>query len=77
MDDAVIREDQHGQRFVKYLGCNDEIGPCEKSSKVAFGGESFGIFHELEPITRDEYESFGKAWVFSSNGSKVAPAYSR
>ncbi len=76
-DDAVVKVGDDGKRYAKvWDGCN-HITPtgeflCTKDSKMAYGGESFGYFHILEPITKELYETFGVTWGFSESG-KIVP----
>lgn len=67
MDDVVVREDINGNRFKKHE-CGQEIGPCTPEDKEAFGGESFGYFHDLSPICEEDYRSFGFTWRYGSQG---------
>jgi len=75
-DNAVVRVDDDGKRYAKvWDGCN-HITPtdeffCTKDSKTAYGGESYGYFHTLEPITKEQYETFGVTWGFSERGNIV------
>jgi len=71
--DSVVREDDHGNRFVKtWFNFNHpdnfiEYGPAHKQSKTAYGGVGYGEFHILEPITKEEYESYGITWAFEND----------
>ena len=75
-DDAVIKVDDGGKRYAKVWDGSNHITPtdeflCTKGSKMAYGGESFGYFHILEPITKELYETFGISWGFGLSGDIV------
>lgn len=63
--DAVIREDDNGQRFIKYIDSLDEGGPMPRDHEETWGIPTFGIFNELKPITKQEYDGFGYTWDWS------------
>ncbi len=58
MSDAVVCEDEQGNRYIKSRTTLKET-PASKDSKTAWGGESYGVYYFLEPITCEEYEGFG------------------
>lgn len=62
--DAVIRENDSGERFIKTIG-NLSEQPASKDNKEAWGIPSFGIYNYLEPITKQDYEDFGITWDWS------------
>lgn len=64
MADAVVREDTNGNRFFKTIE-NLRERPAGKESTVAWGGERFGYFYSLEPISEEEYNTFGVSWDWS------------
>lgn len=64
MADAVVREDDNGNRYLKTIEHLGEI-PVPKGYPEAWGGEGFGYFYELKPITKEEYVGFGKTWDWS------------
>lgn len=68
--DAVIREDDNGQRFIIYIDNLVERGPMPKEHKETWGIPSFGIFNELTPITEQEYNEFGITWDWSPKTGK-------
>ncbi len=68
MDDIVVREDSQGNRYKKSSNHLKETGPCHKDDKEAFGGESFGYFHELKPISKEQYDNFGVTWLYNQDG---------
>lgn len=59
--DAVVREDDKGQRYIKRIDNLNEVA-VSKESREAWGIPSFGIRNMLEPITEEEYNGFGKKW---------------
>ena len=75
-DDAVVRVDDDGKRYVKkwdgyaYKTPSNEVLHY-KGSKTAYGGESYGYFHILKPITKEQYETFGITWGFGESGDIV------
>ena len=72
MSDAVVREDEQGNRYIKSIATLKET-PASKDSKTAWGGESYGVYYFLEPITHEEYEGFGVTWRWSQKtGKKVS-----
>ncbi len=64
MADAVVREDNHGNRYVKHIE-NLREHAVNKDCEAAWGGQSYGIIYLLEPITKEEYDSFGVEWDWS------------
>lgn len=44
--DAVVREDDNGERFIKKIGYLNE-GHADKSNKEAFGIPSYGVYNYL------------------------------
>lgn len=60
--DAVIREDDNGQRFVKRIEHLKEGGPVSKDHKEAWGIPSYGFYNFLEPISKEDYDNFGITW---------------
>lgn len=62
--DAVVRENDNGERFIKKIGNLAEL-PASKDNKEAWGIASFGIYNFLEKITKQEYEEFGVTWDWS------------
>jgi hypothetical protein len=76
IDDAVIREDDNGNRYVKICDVHTPIfqlteSLADKQSKIAYGGEGFGIFHELTEITKEQYNSFGTSWYFGKSEDDI------
>ena len=72
MADAVVRVDGL-KRFIKtldYKNGQEEFENLNPKSKIAFGGEGFGGFYILEPITKEDYETFNLSWTFGDNGEK-------
>ena len=59
--DAVIREDDGGKRYIKRIERLREV-QVEDGCKEAYGIPSFGCFNLLKPITKEEYQNFGKTW---------------
>lgn len=69
--DAVVREDDDGNRYIKTIDNLNE-SRVEKGYHKAYGVPSFGIHNFLEPITQDEYKTFGVKWYWSPyTGEKV------
>ena len=71
MADTVIRVDGN-KRYAKSV---DHIEECDvsdapKDVKSIWGGESYGIFYILTPITEQEYKSFGVTWTFGESATK-------
>ncbi len=62
--DAVIRENDEHERFIKTIE-NLSERPTSKEDKEAWGIPSFGIYNFLEPITKQEYDEFGISWDWS------------
>lgn len=69
MADAVVREDDNGNRFVKCIENLKEF-PARKDSYIAWGGQSFGIIYDLEPISKEEYDTFCITWDWSPKMGK-------
>ena len=67
--DAVVRVDEYGNRHIKTLENLQEQDVLE-CCKEAYGIPSYGIFNELKPITREEYENFGITWDWNPIGGK-------
>lgn len=59
--DAVVREDNEGNRFVKRIENLKEVA-VGKDSSIAWGIPSYGVFNKLEQISREDYLGFGKVW---------------
>lgn len=77
MADAVVRVDDDGKRFVKwidYMRGREEFQVNNPESKTAFGGEGYGVFYILEPISKEDYDTFGRTWTFGYYGEKT-PLY--
>lgn len=75
MADAVVRVDDDGKRFVKridYRGGREEFEASEnpETNTMAYGGEGYGVFYILEPITKEDYDTFGRTWTFGDYGVK-------
>ncbi len=68
MADAVVRVDGD-TRFVKVRPPYNEIKITDPKNKTAFGGEGYGVFYILEPITKEQYETFGEKWIFDTYGN--------
>ena len=71
MADTVIRVDGN-RRFAKSI---DHIEECDVSNvpkevKSIWGGESYGIFYVLTPISKQEYDTFGKTWTFGKSATE-------
>jgi len=66
MADAVVRVDDDGNRYIKRLGQKEVL--ASENSKTAYGGEGFGVFYMLEPITKEQYYSYGRKWSFDESG---------
>lgn len=62
--DAVIRENENGERFIKTIENLSEL-PASKDNKEAWGIPSFGYYNLLEPISKEDYEGFGITWDWS------------
>ena len=75
MADAVVRVDNDGKRFVKwldYMGGREEYenSTNPETNTTAYGGEGYGVFYMLEPITKEDYDTFGITWTFGHYGVK-------
>ncbi len=66
--DAVIRQDENGQRYIKRIEQLEEI-PVPKDSREAWGIPSYGILNMLRPITKEDYDGFGVTWDWSRTAS--------
>ena len=62
MADAVVRVDG-SKRFIKTLDYKNGQEEFENLN-------SFGVFYILEPITKEDYETFNLSWTFGDNGEK-------
>lgn len=62
--DAVIRENENGERFIKTIENLSEL-PASKDNKEAWGIPSFGYYNLLELISKEDYEGFGITWDWS------------
>lgn len=62
--DAVVRENDNGERFIKKID-NLAEQPASNDNKEAWGIQSFGICNFLEKITKQEYDEFGITWDWS------------
>ncbi|NDV82233.1 hypothetical protein [Bacteroides sp. 51] len=75
IDDAVIREDESGDRYIKLCDgdglTNEQL--AHKKSKIAYGGESYGCFHIPQEITKEQYDSFGKTWKYGKAANDIIP----
>lgn len=67
--DAVVREDDNGQRYIKHIEHLTE-GKASKDNKEAWGIPSYGILNFLEPITKEEYDNFGITWDWNPRTGK-------
>lgn len=67
--DAVVREDDNGQRYIKYIEYLIER-KAGKDEKEAWGIPSFSMENFLEPITKEEYDNFGITWDWNSRTGK-------
>lgn len=66
MLDAVVREDDNGNRYVKCTDYSDlDEHLASEDDEMAWGGESYGVFYILKKITKEEYDTFGKTWDWS------------
>ena len=65
MDDAVIREDENGNRFIKTKNNIKERPSKSKQSITAYGGsDDYGIMHNLKKSSKELYDTFGIEWRF-------------
>lgn len=70
-EDAVIREDDSGDRFVTLLR-NGKLKPEINAGRVPHNGVAFGTIEvELMPISKEEYETFGKTWALDRDCKRV------
>ena len=65
MADTVIRIDGN-KRFAKSSDHPEEVDVSDapKDCESIWGGQSYGIIYALEPITKEEYDTFGIKWDF-------------
>ena len=68
--DAVIREDDNGNRYVKTIDHLKEGGPADKDDEEVWGIPSYGRYNYLEPITKEEYDNFGITWDWNPIGGE-------
>ncbi len=68
MADAVVKVDGDA-RYVKVIPDYKEIRITDPKNKTAFGGEGYGVFYILEPITKEQYNTFGEKWLFDRYGN--------
>lgn len=66
MGDDVVRIGDDGKRYIKRAGQKEVL--AGDGSKTACGGEGFGVFYMLEPITKEQYYSYGRKWEFDESG---------
>ena len=59
--DVVIREDECGNRYLKSLSDLNERF-ADKTSSVAWGMPSHGAMNALQPISQEQYDTFGVEW---------------
>lgn len=77
MADAVVRVDDDGKRYVKWLDYRGGREEYESSANPdintrAYGGEGYGVFYILEPISKEDYDTFGWTWTFGYSGEKIS-----
>lgn len=67
MADTVLRVNGH-ERFAKSSEHPQEINVSDtpKDCYSIWGGQSYGIMYVLEPISKEEYETFGIKWDFGA-----------
>lgn len=65
IDEVVVRVDKSGARYKKYQDSDHEVGPCRDGDDEAFGDDT----KVLQPITRNQYEKYGKTWIFRGDDS--------
>lgn len=71
MADAVVRVADDGKRYTKKIDSYwKEVYQPNPESKTAYGGEGYGVFYILEPITKEDYDTFGITWTFGDYGAK-------
>lgn len=71
MEDMVIKDDDNGQSYIKTIEDLQER-PISAKGRQSIQHESFGISIVLEPISKEEYDTFGKKWYWSwRTGKKV------
>ena len=62
--DAVVREDEQGRRYKKSLDMPYEgYGQVSEEDDEAWGIPSYGRYNLLEPITKEQYDTFAKTWA--------------
>lgn len=62
---AVIKENENGLRFVKFLGKKEFL--AYQNSKVAYGSQEI----DLVEISKQEYDTYGIKWVFDKYLRKI------
>lgn len=67
--DAVVREDDNGQRYIKHIEYLIE-GKASKDNEEAWGIPTCGICNFLEPITKEEYDNYGITWDWNPRTGK-------
>ncbi len=67
--DAVVREDDNGQRYIKHIEYLRER-KAGKDEREAWGIPSFSMENFLEPITKEEYDNFGITWDWNPRTGK-------
>ncbi len=72
MADAVVRVDGD-RRYFKRAGDAQEYEASNPDCKTTFGGEGYGVFYDLEPITKEMYDSFGVSWTFGAYQNILEP----
>lgn len=71
MADTVIRVDGNN----RYAKSSDHIKEADVSNAPKecysiWGGQSYGIMYVLEPITKEEYDTFGVKWDFGRSSNE-------
>ena len=59
--DVVVREDERGDRYLKSLSDLNERF-ADKTSSAAWGIPSHGVMNALQPISKEQYNTFGVEW---------------
>ncbi len=67
MADVVVRVDGE-KRYIKSIFDHKEVEDSNPDSNASFGGEGYGVFYVLEPITKEQYDTFGEKWTFGISG---------
>lgn len=62
MADAVIRENDKGERFMKTIDYLREGGPVAEDDEEAWGIPTYGNYNELKPFSKKDYDTFGIEW---------------